>query len=78
MKYVFKPGDRLRVKIGIEYINLKVVRDNPNIHVIRNCDRCFFDSCDYSNTCETQECSLMGNHYHFELDTPTPIENEKD
>lgn len=77
MKYVFQPGDHLRVKIGIEYINLKVVRDNSSIPALDNCDKCFFDAYDHCDTCGTQICSLMGNRYHFELDDQTPTENER-
>lgn len=77
MKYVFKPGDRLTVKIGTEYINLKVVADDICIPPCHNCKNCFFDTLDLEVTCETQVCSLRGNRYHYELDNPTPTEHER-
>lgn len=77
MKYVFRPGDRLTVKIGIEYIHLKVVADNLCISSTDNCKNCFFDAYDPNITCETQVCSLSRNRYHFELDTQTPTDDER-
>lgn len=77
MQYLFKPGDRLSVKIGTEYIHLKVVADNLSIPCTDNCKKCFFDAYDPNTTCETQVCSLLLNRYHYELDDQTPTENER-
>lgn len=76
MKYIFKPGDRLRIKHEGEIYNIKVVADSPSKTARNTCFTCFFAKFAPSD-CDTQVCTQVGNRYHFELDNPA-LDNPTD